>query len=344
MLVMICREIHLRKDYLEGEKITSIYFGGGTPSLLTGEEIKNIFAHITDLFSTDAAAEITLEANPDDLTQEKITAFLEAGINRLSIGVQSFIDRDLAWMNRSHTAVQAEEAIANAYRSGFTNISADLIYGIPEQSDEEWKNNILKMISLPITHLSCYALTVEPGTALNYFIESRKMQGPEENKTADQFYLLKHILEENGFEQYEISNFCRDSQYAKHNSSYWKGEPYLGIGPSAHSYNRKSRQWNIANNAAYMESLERNIIPFEKEDLSEAQVINELIMTSLRTKWGLDLQQLAVVSRNNLERILHDADVYLRSGDLIRQNEKLKISTKGIMIADRIIADLFVDT
>ena len=342
LLKCLEKEIILRKNYLEGRQIQTIYFGGGTPSLLSTDEIKKLLQAIYSNFEVIENAEITLEANPDDLTNEKLDELKNAGINRLSIGVQSFFDKELKWMNRSHDAIQAENCIRNAKEIGFDNITIDLIYGVPGLTNTEWKQNLQKTIELNIDHLSCYALTVEPKTALYHQIEKDKLPPLNEQQAAEQFEILMAFAKQTGFEHYEISNFARDKKYSKHNTSYWKGNWYLGIGPSAHSFNSSTRQWNIANNALYIKNINEDKDPSETEILTIPQQYNEFVMISLRTMWGMDLHEIKNrFGETYLHLIQKESARYIQSGDIVLENEKMKLSDKGKLIADKIISDLF---
>jgi len=283
LIQALIKEIKLQKDYLAGETVETVYFGGGTPSVLNADEINILLNTITNLHTVSANAEITLEANPDDLSKEKLQALRQTSLNRLSIGIQSFFDEDLAWMNRAHRANEAESSVKRAQDTGFENITADLIYGYPLLTDQKWKYNLDKIFALDIPHVSSYSMTVEPRTALASFIKTKKQQPMDEQQSAEQFILLMDAMQAHGFEHYEISNFCKPGNYSRHNSNYWKGVKYLGLGPSAHSYNGETRQWNVANNAKYIVALEKSEIPAETETLSEANRLNEYIMTSLRT-------------------------------------------------------------
>jgi len=291
MIKAICHEAELRNDYIT-ENISTIYFGGGTPSLMQSEDCRLQIEKILSLFNVDKHAEITLEANPDDINKEKLSAWKDIGINRLSIGVQSFFDDDLQWMNRVHNAIQAYKAIELAQQFGFGNITIDLIYGTPCLTDAGWLQNLETANKLNIPHLSCYALTVEPHTALQKMIALHKKENIDTEKQGGQFELLMEWAEANNYEHYEISNLAKTDFRSRHNSSYWQGIPYLGLGPSAHSYNGSLRQWNIANNRLYIESIEKNIVPFEEEALTSTQKINEYIMTGLRTVEGIEFEQL----------------------------------------------------
>ncbi|MES2004548.1 MAG: radical SAM family heme chaperone HemW [Bacteroidota bacterium] len=341
MISAIGKEAILRSDYL-AQKIETLYFGGGTPSLLSKEELQSIIETIRKYYAVAPDAEITLETNPDDITTENLSVWKASGINRLSIGIQSFFEEDLQWMNRAHNAAQAKQSIEWAQQAGFSNITIDLIYGSPGLTDEKWLHNIETALALQITHLSCYALTVEPKTALAKKIETRQLEDVDPTIQARQFSLLTARLNDAGFEQYEISNFAVPGHRSRHNSSYWQGKPYLGLGPSAHSFNGKSRQWNIANNTLYVSSIERGIIPFEEEILTSAQQLNEYIMTALRTIEGISL---AVVTERwgaeKAELLKQSAVKYLLSGKLAIENGILGLTVDGKFFADGIAADLF---
>jgi len=338
----LLKEIKLQQQYLQHEIIETIYFGGGTPSLLTNDELRNFFSSLKNSFNISKDAEITLEANPDDVTVEKLKDWKNAGINRLSIGVQSFFDEDLQWMNRVHNAKQAAESITNAFAEGFNNISIDFIYGTPTLSDINWKKNIDKAIEYGIPHISCYALTVEPKTALAKMIERKKIGDVNQSDQARQFLLLMNWLRTAGYEHYEISNFAKPDYRSKHNSSYWQGKNYLGLGPSAHSYNGDFRQWNVANNVSYIESLKKDELIFEKEELTSTQKLNEYIMTSLRTTEGCDLNY--VTNRFGIEqtdKLLESAKAHFKNSILIIDDSKIFLTDEGKLFADGIAADLF---
>jgi putative oxygen-independent coproporphyrinogen III oxidase len=342
LIKAILEEIPLRTDYLGQEKISTLYFGGGTPSILDTAEINEILKVIKENFDVKDTAEITLEANPDDLTNNKPEQLKNIGINRLSIGVQAFLDPDLQWMNRSHSASQALQSIKAVKEAGFANFSIDLIYGTPLLSEEKWQQNILQAIDLQVPHLSCYALTVEPSTALDNFIRQKKYPPVDADKAARQFELLMDWLEKAGYEQYEISNFALPGYRSKHNSSYWEEKHYLGIGPSAHSYNGISRQWNIANNALYIQSIQQGKIPAEKESLTPTMQLNEYIMTSLRTSRGCDLILFEKkFGRIKKEKLIAESMKYLQQGKLFLKNNHLILSKQGKLFADGIAADLF---
>ncbi len=337
MIAALLSETEFRRDYLAGETVETIYFGGGTPSLLETGEIKQLIRQFQLHFIVDKNAEITLETNPDDINEEKLAGWKEAGVNRLSIGVQSFFDEDLKWMNRAHDGSQAVGSLQSAVRY-FDNITIDLIYGTPGLTNEKWKQNVDTVIALNIPHLSCYALTVEPKTPLQKMIEQHKTENVNPDKQSEQFLLLMQWLRDAGYEHYEISNFAKPGWRSRHNSSYWQGKKYLGIGPSAHSFDGSSRQWNVSNNTRYIESISKKIIPFEKEELSPVQQLNEYIMTSLRTMEGLNLQK---VDETSAKQLLSNSKKYIDSGLMKRENDLLILTREGKLLADGIAADLF---
>ena len=318
LMKALLKEITLQKGYLDDETVETIYFGGGTPSLLSIEELTAILSTINENFKVKDGAEITFEANPDDITEEKLVDWKKAGITRLSIGVQSFFEEDLKWMNRAHNAEQAIENLQLA-RKHFDNITIDLIYGLPDLTNQKWEHNVDTAISLGIPHLSCYALTVEPKTPLDKMIKQNKSKDINPDKQSEQFLLLMKWLAEAGYEHYEISNF----------------------GPSAHSFNGKERQWNIANNNTYMSSINDNKVPAEKEILTEIQRINEYIMTSLRTVEGLKFENIVFTETITKEELLRKSQRFINSGLLINQNETLILTMEGKLLADGIAADLF---
>jgi oxygen-independent coproporphyrinogen-3 oxidase len=338
LLGALLKETELQKNYLGNEPVETIYFGGGTPSILQISDLRLQIEKIMKAFNISKNAEITLEANPDDINEERLTGWKEIGINRLSIGVQSFFEEDLLWMNRAHNAEQAVSSLQLAVKY-FDNITMDLIYGHPLLSNEKWKQNVEKVIALNIPHISCYALTVEPKTPLHKMIKEKKKEDIQQEKQAEQFLLLMEWLENAGYEHYEISNFSKPGFRSRHNSSYWQGEKYLGLGPSAHSFNGESRQWNISNNNIYIESLEQNQIPFEKEILTPSQKVNEYIMTSLRTQEGLNLDKVNETMSNELQTA---SKKFIDSGKLILKENKLILTKEGKLFADGIAADLFI--
>ena len=325
------------------EKIDTIYFGGGTPSLLSAAELKPIFEALHKKFSIAENAEITLEANPDDINSSILTQWQHAGINRLSLGVQSFVETELAWMNRAHHANESLESIHRIRDADFTNFSVDLIYGSPLQSNDELKKNLEIIFNEQVPHISCYALTVETKTALHKMIDQKRTAPVDAEKQAVQFLLLMDHMKENGYEHYEISNYAKPGMRSKHNSSYWQGKPYYGFGPSAHSFDGKNnRRWNIANNTQYIQSLQKDMIPFEEEILTATQQANEYIMTSLRTIEGLDMQLLKInFGKTNYESLRSTGKKYIDSGKLILENDRLILTKEGKLFADGIAADLF---
>jgi oxygen-independent coproporphyrinogen-3 oxidase len=327
----------------ENEVIETIYFGGGTPSLLSHEEMVSIIDTIKQNYKVSDDAEITLEANPDDIKFEKLAEWKNAGINRLSIGIQSFIDRDLKWMNRAHDAKQALQCIKLAGDAGYNNFSIDLIFGTPGLTDEEWKRNIETVINLNVPHISSYALTVEPKTALKKMIGLKKKEKINDDTQAVQYEILMKTLQAAGYEHYEISNFAKPGFRSKHNSSYWQGKKYIGIGPSAHSFNGKMRMWNKANNIYYLKSIAQDIVPFEKEVLTETQKINEYIMTSLRTSEGMDLNFIENnFSEKEKTRIENLSNQKIKKENYFIKNNKIILTDKGKLFADAIAVELFL--
>ena len=324
------------------ETVDTVYFGGGTPSLLEPEELSELMKTIHRYFRIAEDAEVTLEANPDDIQPEKISVWTSLGINRLSIGIQSFREDDLIWMNRAHDAYQARQCIDIARTGGIVNLSIDLIYGTPGLTDAAWHENMSIATTLGIPHLSCYALTVEPGTALDTMIRQRKRTAPASETQAEQFLMAMDRLGEAGYEHYEISNFARPGMRSRHNSAYWQGIPYIGIGPSAHSYDGQDRKWNVANNAAYINALQEGRIPFEAETLTNSQRLNEYVMTSLRTIEGMDMRRIRETWGEAVaERILRDAAPFLTTGKLETNKSSVTLTREGKLFADGIAAELF---
>lgn len=340
----IAQEIVLRKSYLPEADIETIYFGGGTPSMLDEQELGMLLDTIRQHFKVSPDAEITLEANPDDLDQYKLTQLYQAGINRLSIGIQSFHGPHLQFLNRVHSAIEAEHCVRMAQEAGITNISIDLIYAIPAESHAILKSDIEKAFALNISHISAYCLTIEPQTAFGNWLKKKKIQPIDDEFAAQQFEILTGSLAGNGYEQYEISNFARHGWYSRHNSSYWKQRPYLGVGPSAHSYDGKSRQYNVAHNAKYLQAISQGIIPATIEELSAVDQTNEYLLTGLRTKWGVDLSVLETLSHGTF-RTVHEKDVagMIGKGWLTDDGSTLLLTEAGKLFADRIASDLFID-
>jgi len=344
MLAAIKKEIFLRKEELENKNLKSLYFGGGTPSILKVDEIKSLIDEVLKYFTFASDIEITLESNPDDLNNQFLKGISDSGINRLSIGTQSFFEEDLKLMNRAHSASEAESSIKRSQDFGFENISIDLIYGSPTSNFEIWKQNLDKTIQLQVPHISSYALTIEPKTALENWIGKGKIQPPKESEQNKEFYYMSDFLKNNGFNHYEISNFGKTGFHSKHNAAYWKYQEYLGIGPSAHSYNGKNeRSWNIANNSIYTKKLTENILPKETEILSETDQFNEMLMIGLRTTWGVDVIKMKEnFSENIMEKFKKEIRPKIEDGILIIENEHLKIPDEHWFLADGIASDLFI--
>jgi oxygen-independent coproporphyrinogen-3 oxidase len=341
MVLAIAKEIQMRKREFEQEIIETIYFGGGTPSVLTSAEINLLIAEVHNNYAVSENPEITLEANPDDLSSERIVALSKSRINRLSIGIQSFFEEDLKMMNRAHNSVEAQKCLEEATKY-FDNISLDLIYGIPGMSDEKWKQNIETALSFGIPHISSYALTVEPKTALNKLIQTGKIEAPRDEVAQGHFAILVQTLEDNDFIHYELSNFGKKNYFSKNNSAYWLGKKYIGIGPSAHSYNGVSRSWNVSNNSIYLKSMQENKLPNEIEILSISDRYNEYIMTGLRTIWGVSFDRIETeFGVNYLEYLQKQAQKFLDDKLLYIENNVLKTSPKGKFLTDGIASDLF---
>ncbi|MEZ4874288.1 MAG: radical SAM family heme chaperone HemW [Flavobacteriaceae bacterium] len=346
MVEAICAELTLRKQELKGE-IQTVYFGGGTPSLLSEKELNQIFETIHQHFSISKTAEITLEANPDDLVSLRARSgtifetFKDVGINRLSIGVQSFFEEDLRLMNRAHTVSEALDAIEMA-KDHFQNITIDLLYGMPNMSQERWLENLEKAFALEIPHLSCYALTVEPKTALKTFID-RGMIPPISDEVAQGHHqLLVEETAKRGFVNYEFSNFGKPGFESQNNLAYWMGKPYLGVGPSAHSYDGTARSWNVANNVKYVKEIETENLPLERETLRKKDRYNEYVMTRLRTLWGIHLAEVETLfGERYLQYLLQQAAIHLENELLVKENNRLVVSKKGKFLSDGIASDLF---
>ncbi len=346
LIAALIKEIHLSPTKAskptEKEFCETIYFGGGTPSIVSINDITMILAALASKFDITKDAEITLEANPDDISAEKLQLWKKAGINRLSVGIQSFLDPELLWMNRAHSASDSLRCIDEIKDAGFSDFSIDLIYGSPLLSNQDWSTAIDTVISKKIPHISCYALTVEPKTALDKMIAQNKKAPVDAEKQAEQFIIGMNKMEQAGYEHYEISNFSKPGMRSKHNSSYWQGKKYYGFGPAAHSYDGATRKWNIANNALYIQSLKKNSIPFEEELLTPTQSFNEFIMISLRTMEGIDLEKTSALFGNSyLNQLLLSSQKYIESKKLIQINASLILTKEGKLFADGIAADLF---
>ncbi len=344
MVDAIIKEIALTPYFNSNKKtqVNTIYFGGGTPSILPEDNLKSILESLHKKFSIASDAEITLEANPDDITDNKLRAWRRMGINRFSVGIQSFDDAELQWMHRAHTAAESLESIDKIREAGFTNFSVDLIYGSPLLKNTNWKKNVAIIIEKQLPHVSCYALTVEPKTPLQKLITLHKKENTDAEKQAQQFLLLMKWMEAAGYNHYEISNFAKPGMHSRHNSSYWSGESYYGFGPSAHSFNGNRRRWNIANNAVYLLKLQQGIIPFEEETLTVIQQLNEYIMTSVRTAKGINLEFVTENFGADKTAVLKkESNKWQVTGKLTTENSHLILTNEGKLFADGIAADLF---
>ena len=345
MVLALAKELQLRKDEFQYDAefpcIETIYFGGGTPSVLTVKEIQLLIDTVRQDYPVSQNPEITLEANPDDLSEENLKAFAAIGINRLSIGIQSFFEEDLKLMHRAHDSVQAKKCLELATRY-FDNISLDLIYGIPGMTNERWQQNIETALSFGIPHISSYALTVEPKTALNKLIQTGKVAAPKDEVAQEHFLILVETLEAKGFLHYELSNFGKENYFSRNNSAYWLGKKYLGIGPSAHSYDGVSRSWNVANNALYLKAIQNGELPREVELLSQEDLYNEYIMTGLRTIWGVSLIRIEQeFGTDYLNYLKQQSQKFISDGLLIITDGILKPTLKGKFLTDGIASDLF---
>jgi oxygen-independent coproporphyrinogen-3 oxidase len=341
MVLALAKEIQMRKKEFKNEVVETIYFGGGTPSVLTTNEIQFLISEVYKNYKVAENPEITLEANPDDLSKDRIVELSKSPINRLSIGIQSFFEEDLTMMNRAHNSAEAKACLEEATKY-FDNISLDLIYGIPGMSNEKWKQNIETALSFGIPHISSYALTVEPKTALNKLIQTGKIAKPNDEVAEEHFQILVETLEANGFIHYELSNFGKENYFSKNNSAYWLGKKYLGIGPSAHSYDGISRSWNVSNNTIYLKSLAENKLPNETEILSKTDRYNEYIMTGLRTIWGVSLDRIEKEFGNSyLEYLQKQSRKFINDELLFIDDNILKPTQKGKFLTDGIASDLF---
>ncbi len=337
------REIEMRQYFFDAQIPDTIYFGGGTPSVFSAADIQRIVSHLTQHFSGISRPEITLEANPDDLSKEKLVAYKNAGINRLSIGIQSFDSKDLILMNRRHTVEQAIQSIDRAHWAGFEDISIDLIYGLPEMDIDKWANNLDHLKSLPITHLSAYHLTYESNTLFDQWRNQNKLEVIDDQLSLDQFHLLRKATGDLGFEHYEISNFARDRLYSRHNMKYWNGSHYLGLGPAAHSFTGASRQWNPESLDEYIQHYAAGQSPIREETIDTRTARNEWLMTRLRTKWGIKKDEwINHFGQEKWEELMILANSWIEKGTMECNNESLYIQSDSWFIADGIIADLFV--
>ncbi len=342
MVLALANELLLRSNEFQNETIETIYFGGGTPSVLTVEEIRFLIDEVYKNYNVVENPEITLEANPDDLSKDRILELSKSPINRLSIGIQSFFEDNLKLMNRAHNAEEAKTCLSEAMLH-FDNISVDLIYGIPGMSNEKWQQNIENALSFGIPHISSYALTVEPKTALKKLIQTGKIAEPNDEVAQEHFMILVNVLEEKGFIHYELSNFGKPNYFSKNNSAYWLGKKYLGIGPSAHSYDGVSRSWNVSNNSMYLKSIQESQLPNETEILSVSDRYNEYIMTGLRTIWGVSLDRIEnEFGLDTLTYLKKQSAKFLDDGLLILDDCILKTTKKGKFLTDGIASDLFL--
>lgn len=342
MIEAICKELELRKNEIN-QPLETIYFGGGTPSILTDKELGQIFNKIEQLFEIQPNAEITLEANPDDLNAPKVKELRQTPVNRFSIGIQSFFNEDLQLMNRAHSAQEADASIKRVQDAGFENITIDLIYGAPTTTDTMWKQNLQKTLDLQVPHVSSYALTVEPKTILQHQISKGILTEINDARQQNQFNVLVETLTQNGFDHYEISNFGKQDFHSKHNSAYWKGKCYIGIGPSAHSYNVNSRAWNISNNTQYIKEIQQNKMPQEIEHLSHEDILNELTMIGLRTNYGIDLSKLQQqIPEDIYNEWFVGVERFSQEGKLMRKDNRLFLNPEYRFFADGIASELFV--
>ncbi len=340
----LSKEIELQKKYLGSETIQTIYFGGGTPSIIEISKLGKVLTEIHKHYKVEQNNEITLEANPDDLNIKYLKDIKALGINRLSVGIQSFNDDDLLGMKRKHTAAQAINSIKLAQDQGFENISVDLIYGLPDLNEKKWEANIRQALEFNIQHISAYHLTIEPNTLFYKYYKNHKLNLPTENESIDQFKLLKDLLATKGFLHYEISNFAKDGFISLHNTNYWTGVKYLGLGPSAHSYNLTSRQWNISNLHGYMDEISKGKIPFETEILSPKEKYNDFVITSLRTMWGLNTEKLKKeFEEKYYNYFLNKTPQYLHNKIMIKSENNFILTEKGMFISDNVMQDFFYD-
>lgn len=338
----IATEIIMRKNYLHGEIINTIYFGGGTPSILSMQEIELLLNTVFQHFNIEENAEVSFECNPDDLSRSKLNGLFKLGINRLSIGIQSFNNAHLKFLHRTHNVDGAIESYYRSRTTGFSNINLDLIYGIPASDHKIWEEDLIRIINLAPQHISAYCLTIEPNTVFGNWVSNNKLNPVSDEFAAEQLELTMQMLGEAGYDQYEISNFARPGYYSRHNSAYWLNKKYFGFGPGAHSFDGVSRQFNVRNNHKYIRGIKEGIIPNKKEVLTEKDRANEYLMTGLRTKWGCDLKKLKEVYGYD---VMNDAGKIVRrlkdQGFLLQEEHIVKLSDRGKLLADQITADLF---
>ncbi|MCB9223820.1 MAG: radical SAM family heme chaperone HemW [Crocinitomicaceae bacterium] len=339
MLAAICGEIELRSNYLGNQLVSTIYFGGGTPSVVGASYLNRIIQEIRNHFHVSNDCEITVECNPDDLDRQSLQDLEDIGVNRLSIGIQSFDDEVLQSMNRAHSAKEAKQSISLAKEIGFENITIDLIYGIPGKDLDYWKRQLDTFLMYDVPHLSAYCLTIEPNTVFNHLNKKGELKLPSDETSLAQFKLMVEVLKENGYQHYEISNFAKDGFISRHNSAYWLGQHYLGIGPSAHSYNGKERGWNISNNTRYI----KESTTYESEELTDKDKVNDHILTRLRTHWGIDLNEIQLLAQHlSLVEFDRYLNWHIEAGNLVRDDHIVKLTSSGKFIADKIASDLFV--
>jgi len=337
------KEAEIRQNYLAGKTVKTIYIGGGTPSILTVKELGDILDHLGRLFVIEPENEITVEANPDDVTGDYLTDLRAIGINRISLGVQSWRDEDLRMMNRRHTVMQAGDALEKSMKAGFENISIDLIYGIPGMGIDNWAANLDKTLSFDIKHLSAYHLTIEPGTVFGKMKEKGLLEEVDEEESTAEFNLLIEKTESAGLIQYEISNFGKPEYFSVHNTNYWRQVPYIGLGPSAHSFNGYSRQWNVRDLKKYMKALKGGKLLFEKEELDIKTKFNEYIMTSLRTMWGIDLEYVEkIFEKEGYDYVINLSGKFINYGLMRQENNNLVLTNQGKMISDNIISEFMM--
>ena len=344
IITAICQELIIRKDFFDPkETISSIYFGGGTPSVLSIKEIDEILGAVYSHYNVEKNAEITFECNPDDLTQDYLRELKFVGINRLSIGVQSFNDEYLKWMNRSHDASQSKKSIEYGAEAGFNNITLDLIYGLPQLSNKEWSANLNEALSLPVNHLSAYSLTMEENTPYIKLVNQGKYKKPSDDISSSHYQILVQQTTDLGWEHYEVSSFCKPGNYSKHNSSYWSGNKYIGVGPSAHSYDGNSRYWNVSDNKSYLECISTKKRYFESEELTVSNRVNEYLLTGLRTKWGVDLELLSNKYDYNVMSLFEkDIQYWISLNWMEMKDSNMKLTNKGMLFADHISSTLFL--
>lgn len=342
MVLALAKEIQLRKNEFQDEIVETIYFGGGTPSILSIADLRFLIDEVYRNYKVVEKPEITVEANPDDLAENRIIELSKNKVNRLSIGIQSFFEDDLKMMNRAHNAEEAKKCLETATQY-FDNISIDLIYGVPEMSNEKWLQNIETAMSFGVPHISSYALTVEPKTALHSFIQKGIIPQPDDEVAQEHFHILVDKLSENGFIHYELSNFGKENYFSKNNSSYWLGKKYIGIGPSAHSYDGKNRGWNVSNNSLYIKSIQENKLPIEIETLTKTDRYNEYIMTGLRTIWGVSLERVEQeFGKTYLDYLNRQAAKFIEDHLLFVDDNILRTTKKGKFLSDGIASDLFL--